>query len=250
MWRFIREMAVEDLVVVPYGPEFYVAQIKGPATFDADKVDDDTAYRRKVSWLNNKKPIPRATARSALISRMKIQGTCAYATDLLDQIEECLRHAKAGHKPTFKGDLQAKLVNQTLEVIRGGFIEDFGFENLIRDVLLELGAVEARVIPRNLDKGADVVASFRVAGAITQRVAVQAKHWRPEPPVGADVVKQLIKGIEAEDADLGMVVTSGSISEDAVKEAQRYYEDKGIRIELLNGEDLAKLMVESGVRAG
>jgi hypothetical protein len=242
-------MSPGDLVVVPHVTGFYVAEVTSGALYDPTRLDDDTAFRRNVLWHNDKRPIPRAMAKSALISRMKIQGTCADATDLLDHIKECLEHAKSGHTPTFKSDLQKKLILKTLEVMRNGLIENFGFENLIKDVLVGLGAVEARVIPRNLDKGADVIATFRVAGAISQRVAVQAKHWQPEPPVGADVVEQLIKGLEAEGADLGMVVTSGTIAPEASKAAEKYYDDKGIRIELLGGEDFAKLIVEAGIRA-
>ena len=37
MWRFIREMKSDDLVVVPHGREFYVAKISGPATYDPQK---------------------------------------------------------------------------------------------------------------------------------------------------------------------------------------------------------------------
>src|SRR5439155_11221457 len=96
--------------------------------------------------------------------------------------------------------------------LRSGRIENFGFERLIQTVLRGLGASEVRIVPRSEDKGADLVAVFRVAGAFQQRVAVQAKHWQPEPPVGRDVVEQLIRGIEAEAANLGMVITSGSIS--------------------------------------
>jgi len=70
-------------------------------------------------------------------------------------------------------------------------------------------------MPRGKDKGADLLATFLVAGAFQQVVAVQAKHWQPDPPVGPDVVQQLINGIEAESANLGMVITSGSISEEA-----------------------------------
>ncbi len=35
MWRFIREMTPHDLVVVPYGNEFFVAEVDGPAIFDS-----------------------------------------------------------------------------------------------------------------------------------------------------------------------------------------------------------------------
>jgi predicted Mrr-cat superfamily restriction endonuclease len=87
MWRFIREMKPGDLVVVPHGPVFYVAKVRGEAIHDTSRVVHDTAFRRKVTWLNQKQPIPRAFARAALHSRMKTYGTCAYATDLLGEIE-------------------------------------------------------------------------------------------------------------------------------------------------------------------
>ncbi len=127
MWRFIRDMKPEDLVVVPYGSGFFVAKIKGPATFDPAKVDEDSAYRRCVEWLNNKKPISRQLARSALLSRMKTQGTCADATDLLDEIRECLDLVSRGEKPTFQRDLQFRLIREVLAEMRGGRIENFGF---------------------------------------------------------------------------------------------------------------------------
>src|SRR5687767_12823022 len=38
MWRFIREMAVGDLVVVPYGPGFLVCRILGEAVHLPEKV--------------------------------------------------------------------------------------------------------------------------------------------------------------------------------------------------------------------
>lgn len=102
MWRFIREMKPGDLVVVPHGNSFYVAKITGPATHDAAKVDDDSSYRRRVEWLNAKKPIARQIARSALISRMKTQGTSANATDLLEEIKECLSVTEKGYALNLK----------------------------------------------------------------------------------------------------------------------------------------------------
>lgn len=248
MWRFIRDMKADDLVVVPYGKGFYVARIVGPATHDPAKAEDDTSYRRSVEWLNGKKPISRQIARSALISRMKTQGTSADASDLLGEIQECLALAEKGQKPKFESDLQARLIREVLAELQNGRMENFGFERLIATVLSGLGAEEVRIIPRSQDKGADLLATFRIAGVFQQVLAVQAKHWRPEPPVGSDVVEQLVRGIEAEDATLGMIVTSGSINEDAERAAEKYFEEKGIRIELVDGEQFAKLIVEHGIR--
>jgi restriction endonuclease Mrr len=137
-----------------------------------------------------------------------------------------------------------------LAELRSGRIESYGFERLIQTVLLGLGAEDVRIVlPRSEDKGADLLATFRIAGAFQQSIAVQAKHWQPEPPVTREVVEQLIRGIEAESANLGMVITSGTISEAAVQAAEQYFEEKGIRIELVDGEQFAKLIVEHGIRA-
>ena len=155
MWRFIREMNEGDLVVVPHGSEFYLAKVTGSATHNDSNIDDDTAYRRQVNWLNNKKAIPRKFAKAALISRMKNQGTCARATDLLPEIIDCLELAKEGAKPTFQEDLKLRLVDETIDEIRNGRMDDRRFETLIKDILIGLGAVEARIIPRRDDKGAD-----------------------------------------------------------------------------------------------
>ena len=249
MWRFIREVTEGDLVVVPYGSGFHVARVSGSATYDQSKVDEDTAYRRHVDWLNKKQAIPREVARSALISRMKTQGTSAYASDLLAEIEECVDIASSDSKPSFQSDLQTRLISETLKEIRSGRMDSHGFERLIRDVLVGLGADEARIIHRSQDKGADIVATFRVAGAFRQVVAVQAKHWQSHPPVGKSVVEQLIRGLEAESADLGMVVTSGTVSEDGSAEANQFFEERGVRIELVDGEQFARLIVEHGIKA-
>lgn len=249
MWRFIREMQVGDIVVVPHGREFFVAKVTGPATYSPDKVRTDSAYRRKVEWLNGKTPIPREHARSALLLRMKSQSTSVDATDLIDQIEDCVALADRGEKRTFADDLQRILIQQVLTEIQDGRMDDRGFERLIETVLRRLGAVETRIVPRSQDKGADIIAVFRVAGVFPQTIAVQAKHWKPHPPVGKDVVEQLIRGIEAEETNLGMLVTSGAISKEAAERAEEYFVEKGIRIELVDGEQFAKLVVEHGLVA-
>ena len=253
MWRFIRDMETGDLVVVPHGSEFYVGEVTGPAFYDESKLDEDSAYRRPVKWLNDRRAIPRARAKSALVSRMKVRGTSAYATDLVEEIES-YRKVKDGTKPSFEPDLRRRLIEATLDELRSGRMENFGFEKLIKTVLLGLGAVDAKIVSRRQDKGIDIYATFLVAGAFRQFVGIQAKHFQPEPPVGADVVRQLTHGIEEgpeeegpEKVTLGMVITSGSFSPEAEAEAKRYEEDKGIPIELVDGEQFAGLIVDHGL---
>ena len=56
-------------------------------------------------------------------------------------------------------------------------------------------------------------------------------------------MSQLTHGIEEgpEKVTLGMVITSGNFSPEAEAEAKRYEEDKGIPIELVDGEQFAGL---------
>src|SRR5690606_7696662 len=136
--------------------------------------------------------------------------------------------AEGGRTPTFQTDLQARLIREVRTEMRSGRIESFGFAPPIQAVPRGRGGEDVRIGPRSQDKGADLMATFRVAGVFQQVVAVQAKHWQPEPPVSREVVEQLIRGIEAESANLGMVVTSGSISDEAVQAAEQYFEEKGI----------------------
>lgn len=247
MWRFIKKMEKGDLIVVPYGPDFFVAKVIGDVIYSDSSISNYVSYRRPVKWLNSKQPISRSIAKSALISRMKTQGACTTATDLLEEIQECLEIAKAGDKPTFYSDLKKRLVEETLDEIITGRIDNYGFENLIRDVLKVLGATETRIVHRSIDQGADIIATFLVAGAIPQTVAVQAKHWRPDPPVSNDEMQQLLDGIEAEEANLGMLITSGTISDEVFETADEYFEETGVRIELIDGKHFAKLVVESGL---
>lgn len=90
--RFIREMNIGDLVIVPSNPVFYVARILGPATYDKLRIKDDTAYRRKVEWLNNKKPIAKAKAKPGLRKTLNFPGTSCSAS--LKEIKECLNDAE------------------------------------------------------------------------------------------------------------------------------------------------------------
>lgn len=248
MWRFLRDMKPGDRILVPHGSEFFVAEVAGPARYDASKVEEDTAFRRPVRWLNAKRPIARSLARAALLLRMKARGTTADATDLIGDIEECLKLASRGEAPTFASDLEKRLKQQTLDEILTGRITDYGFERLVRDLLTQLGAHTSEIVARSKDMGVDVKATFRVAGVVPLVVGVQAKHYKPEYPIDVEVVDQLVRGIEAEgDVNVGMIVTSGRISEEAREGAGAYTERTNIPIQLVEGDELATLVVEYGL---
>ena len=250
LWRLIREMKKGDLIVVPHGSNFYVAEVtEGKAYRHIDESEEDVTYRRPVVWLNGKKPIPRSWARAALQSRMNVRTTSNSAEDLVSEIEEALTLAQQEGTPSFDSDLRSSLVSAAREELIGGRMNSYGFEKLIARVLKSLGALNVRIVPRTKDVGADIVASFRIAESFQLTLAVQAKHYRPEPPVGPEAVKELLSGMEAENAQLGIVVTSGEFSQEAHDLVENAQDEKGILIQLMDGEGLAALIVESGLRA-
>jgi predicted Mrr-cat superfamily restriction endonuclease len=249
-WRFIHEMGPGTWIVVPSAGRFHIAQVTGEAVFDATRVGDDSAYSRPVVWLNEGRSIPRRLAKAALQSRMKAQGTTASATDLISEIADCLEVATrpAGAQPTFGADLRSRLIAATLAELRGGRIDSYGFEQVIAAWLRATGGKAVRIVDRRSDEGADVVATFRVAGALQLRVAVQAKHYGLAAPIGRGVVDQLLAGMDAEEADIGIVASSGMFSDEAV-EYVRSLESRGRHVELLDGEDIAALIVDCGLGA-
>ncbi len=250
LWRYIKEMQTEDLVVVPEGRQFYVAQVTGSCYFDESMVNDDSAYRRPVRWLNSKRPIPRSTARAALQSRMKIQQTCADASDLLEDIQLLLDEASEGLKPTFEEDIRRRLIKEARDEIRSGRLEPYGFERLVSALLRSMGASEVRIIPRREDVGADILANFSIASTFEVQLAVQAKHYLAKPPVPAEVVDDLVRGMGAANTAFGWVVTSGTISEGATKRTDEVHEQQGLSIQLVDGEQLAAMLIESGLKPG
>lgn len=249
-WRFIREMVPGTWVVVPRPGRFLVAQVTGDVVYDESRIADDSAYSRPVQWLNNGQSIPRRIARAALQSRMKAQGTTASATDLIADIADCLALAgqPSSAQPTFGSDLRSRLISQTLEELQSGRIDSYGFERVVAAWLRATGGKAVRIVDRRSDEGADVVATFRVAGALQLRIAVQAKHYGRGPAIGKHVIDQLLSGMDAEDADIGIVASSGSFSDEAVDYA-RALESQGRHVELVDGEDLAALIVDCGLGA-
>lgn len=74
-----------------------------------------------------------------------------------------------------------------------------------------------------------------------ERVYVQAKRWKE--PIGASTVRDFAGAMDAEAATKGVILTTSGFT----KEARRYVEKSPKAIRLVDGPELAKLMVEFGV---
>lgn len=87
---FLREMRKGDLVVVPYGNQFYLAEVDGDAYYVPQKVGEDRAYRRPVKWLKNYQPFERAVF-PGLRKVLKARQTCTSCDAQLAEVEKLAR---------------------------------------------------------------------------------------------------------------------------------------------------------------
>jgi restriction endonuclease Mrr len=168
---------------------------------------------------------------------------------LIADIEDAMAIASTDEMPSFGRDLRARLIEQARAEMASGRMDSYGFEGLVATVLRSLGAQDVRIIGRSIDLGVDIVATFSVAETFPIQIGVQAKHFRPEPPVSASVVDQLATGMQAEAIRFGWIATSGSFSPEAISRKAEVEEELGLLIELVDGEQLAALVVEGGLRA-
>ena len=91
LWRFIREMNIGNYVIVPTDEGFYIGKVAGPAYYDEMRIFNDTAYRRKVEWLNKKEIVPFEKMTDELKQKLKSIQSIVDVTDAYQEIEFAMR---------------------------------------------------------------------------------------------------------------------------------------------------------------
>ncbi len=147
--------------------------------------------------------------------------------------------------------------------VNGGFADIVVFDTRGAKLVIEAKREEAGRYRRDIDPyapkvieqafsyagrlGADILAHFSIASTFEVQVAVQAKHYLAKPPVPAEVVDDLVQGMGAANTTFGWVVTSGNISDEATKRADELHEQEGLSIHLVDGEQLAAMLIETAL---
>ena len=116
------------------------------------------------------------------------------------------------------------------------------FEELLSQLLAEMGFETVEVTKLSGDGGIDVRGTLVVGEAIRIKMAVQAKRWKLKNNVQAPVVQQVRGSLGAHEQ--GLIITTSDFSPGAVKEATQ--PDK-TPIALMNGEQLVMLLMEHGI---
>lgn len=112
------------------------------------------------------------------------------------------------------------------------------FERLCQRLLRELGFLNVEVTQRSNDGGIDGQGLIRLGGVLSFHVVFQAKRYQGS--VGSSVVRDF-RGAMIGRADKGLILTTGSFTREAKREANR---DGAPPIDLIDGNEFAEKLKE------
>lgn len=231
--RFLLEIKSGDYIITPAQDTEYIYYGIIDSYYYAD-CNDGCPYphRRKVIW--NKTPIQRSqfsvpfqnTIRSSLtvftISHKMNFFTTIGKPDLFPESEK---------KTEF--DYYTSVLNRILE------LDDKEFEILITHILNALGFEGSEHKGKVGDGGVDATGELNIANMAKIKIFVQAKRYRRDSRISANVVKALRANIPA--GGQGAFITTA----DFQKQAKNIAVEQGFpRIGLINGEQLVDILAE------
>ncbi len=115
------------------------------------------------------------------------------------------------------------------------------FERLCQRLLRELGFVNVEVTGRTNDGGIDGKGIIKLGGVLSYHVVFQAKRYQGS--VSSSVIRDF-RGAMSGRADKGLILTTGSFTREAKKEATR---DGATPIDLIDGNEFAERLKELGL---
>ena len=116
------------------------------------------------------------------------------------------------------------------------------FEELISELLTEMGMEMVNVTKLSGDGGIDVRGTLVVGDVVRIKMAVQVKKWKLKNNIQVPVVRDVRGSLGAHER--GLIITTSDFSTGAVEEAVQV--DKN-PIALMNGEQLVLLLMEHGI---
>lgn len=113
-----------------------------------------------------------------------------------------------------------ELTSQAISGIREYIISKnpYEFQDLVAALLRGMGYFTPFVAPKGKDGGIDIIAYNDPLGTIQPHIKVQVKHY-PNSAISVDVIRSLM-GVLNKEGEVGMIVTSGSFTTEAVREAR------------------------------
>ena len=114
-------------------------------------------------------------------------------------------------------------------------------DNFLEQILESLGFTEIQLTQRTRDGGKDAECQYK-RGLVESKCIVSAKHWKTKK-LGADEIQRL-RGIKG-DSDTGIIITSNSFSDEAIREAKPSQNQRSIF--LIDMNILVDICFEKGI---
>lgn len=133
-------------------------------------------------------------------------------------------------------DIQSRADEGIRDYIRAK--NPYEFQDLVAALLRAMGYYTPFIAPKGKDGGIDIIAYQDPLGTMQPTLKVQVKHY-PTTPISVDVVRSLI-GTLTKDGEVGLLVTSGTFTSEAVREARHSHQ----RLRLINIDELITLWIE------
>lgn len=151
-----------------------------------------------------------------------------------DEIENDVAEVKEQTPAMIIADAEAVASDGVRQRIKA--IEPYDFQDMVAALLRAMGYYVPFVADKGKDGGIDIVA-YESATGIGSRLMVQVKHM-PTSAVDVVVVRN-IAALLKKDSDIGMVVTSGRFTSEAV----RFARENSHNIRCIDGTELVKLWI-------
>lgn len=191
-------------------------------------------------WLNTSGKTPEATMNAQLVTelkRSKVSGepgrfvrTSPGYYSLVKWMGTGLPYQISEHNREIRKELLSQLMN----------LSPAQFEELIGQLLAEMGFESIEVTKYGGDGGIDVRGTLLISGVIRIKMAVQAKRWTRN--IQSKIVQQVRGSLGVHEQ--GLIITTSDFSKGAIKEANQ--PDK-TPVGLMNAEQMVTLLMEYNI---
>ena len=257
LWRFLKEMQVGDLVIVPHPGTYSAYAIKsGPKLLEGVGVDlgfyrDVEVY--KIGNIEAKDISRHDYADRALTARMKVRNTNVDVSDLSRNIESALNAYGKGKPMTLRSTCEYNRLGKELLGLIYSQLSPRKFESLLQWYFQRIGA-SVDIPAKTHGKGgdADITASF---DSLRLTIHVQAKHHDPDTATDSwpvqqvrDYARDYVEGKDREATDddvhaLWVVSTSKKFTDTCANEAREH------GVVLINGIQFAHMLLDAGLES-
>jgi len=218
----------DEVVEIPHNPE------KSNQTELEYRLAWARTYLKKYGIINN-------SERGVwVIEPEKRDVTSVDSDDVVQTVREQMRREREERGDEEDNDLaeQEETWRTKLHRVLTQKLSPDAFERLTKRLLRESGFIQVEVTGRSGDGGVDGNGIIQINGFLSFHVVFQCKRYQGS--VSASAIRDF-RGAMVGRADKGLMITTGSFTRSAIREATR---DGAPPIDLVDGDELAKKLKE------